>query len=490
MKRLLWVVAIIAAVGVAGWLLYTQVLIPRRTEAEVPSYETVVVDRGAIASSVSATGSIEPEAEVSLAFRTPGVVDDVMAVAGQQVNADQLLAELETTDLTLALAQSNAGLEITEAQLAKLLEPPRIEDLLAAQAAIEVAQTGVASAEAALRSAQAAYRELLSGPSEAEQKVNLAQVFQAEANVKTAQQAYNEVKNLSNVGALPQAAELERATIALDVARTQAELATEPPDEAQIAAALNQIAQAEGSIHQAKSNLITAQNNLRTLLEGANEQDIRVAEAQQRQGQLSVLQAQNSLANAQLTAPFAGIISRVNIHRGEQAAAGTPAMVLTDLERFHMQVLVDEIDVRQIAIGQPVQIRVDALPEAEITGLVTEVAPTAQDVGGVIAYEVTVVPDPMDAPLRAGMSATAIVTTAEVDDVLLVPNRYIQRDRDTGRAFVNKMVGDEPVLQEVELGLRNDRVSQILAGLTDGDELALVTRSSEERLRGALFGGE
>jgi multidrug resistance efflux pump len=184
MKRLLLVVAIIAAVGVAGWLVYTQVLVPRRTE----------------------------------------VVDDVMAVAGQQVNAGQLLAELETTDLTLALAQTNAGLEISEAQLAKLLEPPRTEDLLAAQAAIEVAQTGVASAEAALRSAQAAYRELLSGPSEAEQKVNLAQVFQAEANVKTAQQAYNEIKNLSNAGALPQAAELERATIALDVARTQAEL--------------------------------------------------------------------------------------------------------------------------------------------------------------------------------------------------------------------------------------------------------------------------
>jgi hypothetical protein len=51
------------------------------------------------------------------------------------------------------------------------------------------------------------------------------------------------------------------------------------------------------------------------------------------------------------------------------------------------------------------------------------------------------------------------------------------------------MVNGEPVLQEVQLGLRNERESQILAGLTDGDEVALVTQTSEERLRGALFGG-
>jgi len=120
---------------------------------------------------------------------------------------------------------------------------------------------------------------------------------------------------------------------------------------------------------------------------------------------------------------------------------------------------------------------------------VTKVSPTANDVGGVVAYEVTIVPEPSNAPLRAGMSATAVITTAKVENVLLLPNRYIRLDRDTGRAFVNKMQGNEPVLQEIELGLRNERQSQILAGLADGDSVALVLTSSEEELRGALFGG-
>jgi hypothetical protein len=87
------------------------------------------------------------------------------------------------------------------------------------------------------------------------------------------------------------------------------------------------------------------------------------------------------------------------------------------------------------------------------------------------------------------MSATAIITTAQVDNVVLLPNRYIQLDRGTDQAFVYKLVNDTPVLQEVQLGLRNERESQILAGLTDGDTVALITASSGERLRGALFGG-
>lgn len=98
--------------------------------------------------------------------------------------------------------------------------------------------------------------------------------------------------------------------------------------------------------------------------------------------------------------------------------------------------------------------------------------------------------DPTNAPFAAGMSATAIITTAEVDNVLLVPNRYIQMDRESGRAFVQKMVGDVPALQEIDMGLRNDRFTQVLAGLSDGDSIALIRTSSEDQLRGVLFWGQ
>ena len=490
MRRVLLILVILIILGAGGWYGYQRYQQAQAEQAAAPSYETTAVARGTIASTVSATGNIEPEAQISLSFRTTGRIDKILASVGQTVEAGQSLATLETTDLTLALAQAKISQEISEAQLAKLEKPPTVEDIAAAQAGVVVAQTNVAAAEAALASAQASYRQLLVGTSATQQTVNLAQVRQAEANLKRAQQAYNEVKNQPNIGMLPQSVELEQMTVALEVARAQAALTEEGPDQAQVAAALNQIAQSQAGLRQAQSSVVTAQNNLRTLLDGADEEDLRIARAQVRQAELNALQAQSGMSNADLVAPAKGIISQVNIRQGELSGGQLAAMVLTNVDQFHMTVLVDEIDVRQVAVGQLARISVDALPDRDLTGRVTEIAPVANDVAGVIAYEVTIVPDVSDAPLRAGMSATAIITTAQVDNVVLLPNRYIQLDRENNQAFVYKLVNGAPVLQEVELGLRNERESQILAGLTDGDSVALITATSGERLRGALFGGD
>ena len=191
-----------------------------------------------------------------------------------------------------------------------------------------------------------------------------------------------------------------------------------------------------------------------------------------------------------LSAPINGVVSQVNLRQGELYGGGAlPAIVLTDLQSFHMTVLVDELDVRQVQIGQTVRLSLDALPDADINGQVTKVSPTARDVGGVVAYEVEIVPESTDAQLRAGMSATAIITTASVDNILRVPNRYIQLDRESGRAFVQKIINDVPTLQEIEMGLRNDRFTQVLAGLADADRIALIRASSEDQLRSAIFGG-
>lgn len=480
---------LVAIIAAGGWFAYDRYLAPIQAQSNTPTYETFTVQRGAIASTVSATGSIEPNDQASLIFRSVGMVSEVMVTVGQSVKSGQLLAQLDTTDLTLALANAKVAQEIAAAQLAKLEAPPDLMDVAAAQAAVEVAQAGVASAEAALASAQASYRNLFAGPTDAQQVINEAQLRQAEIALKQAQQAYNKIKDQPDAGMYPQAQQLEQATVNYEVAKAQAAKTVEPVNQAQQAQGLNQIAQAQSAIRQAQAQVVNARNNLDKLLEGPKEEDLTIARAQVKQAQLNVLQAENALANARLVAPIDGVVSQVNIKAGEIANNARPAIVLTDLSQFKMKVLVDEIDVRQVAIGQNVRLSVDALPGAEITGKVTEISPTASNINNVVAYEVTVVPYATDQPLRVGMSATAIITTANVDDVILAPNRFITVDRNTGEAYVFKMVNGEPVRQQVELGLRNERESQILAGLQNGDQIAFVTQSSEERLRGALFGG-
>jgi HlyD family secretion protein len=488
MRRFIIVLLVAAVLGVGGWFAYQRFVVEPQAQAQQPSFETVAVERGNILSTVSATGSIEPEAQVSLLFRGAGTVSNVLVSVGEAVQEGQLLAELDTTDQTLAMAQAQVSQEISAAQMRKLEAPPDPMDVAAAQAAVEVAQAGVSSAEAALVSAQAGYQDLLSGPTAAQATINESQLRQAEIALNQAQQAYNKIKDQPDAGMYPQAAELQQATVNYEVAKAQVAKTEETATQAQLAQGLNQIAQAQSALRQAQAQVVNAQNSLADLLAGPSQEDMDIARAQLRQAQLSQLQAENALANSRIVAPFDGVVSQVNVKQGEQSANGLPAVVLTDLGGFTMKVLVDEIDVRQVAVGQAVRLSIDALPDTDVTGKVTKISPTAANVNNVVAYEVTIVPDVTEAPLRSGMSATAIITTAEVDDVVLIPNRFITLDRDTGKAYVYKMVAGQPALQEVELGLRNERESQVLAGLDGGDTLALVTQSGVEQLR-ALFGG-
>lgn len=485
-----WIVGLLVVVAVAGggFYYYQNVYLPQQAAAAGPQYETYTITRGDIAATVNGTGRIEPEAEVALSFRNPGRVQDVLVSEGQAVQEGQLLAELETTDVALALAQSKVNLQIAQAQLAKLEKPPEENDILAAQAAVEVAQSSVAGAEASLNAARAGYSQLFATNTAAQQQVNEANLRQSEVNLKSAQQQYNRVKDQANIGELPQSAQLESATLAYEVALAQTQLTDEGPNDSQVANSLNQIAQGEVQVRQAQASLIQAQNNLKNLLEGPSQEDLDIARAQVQQSQLSQLQAENSLANAQLVAPFDGVVSTVNIRPGELSAGAPAAIILSNLGQFHLNVLVDETDVSKVDVGQPVELRVDALPDTPLTGIVTEIAPTAQTVGGVVAYQLTIVPDAKDTPLRSGMSATAVITTADVPDAILLANRFITLNRETGDAFVYKMLNGQPARQQVELGLRNERESQIVAGLTDGDQVALVTFSGAEQLQRIIEG--
>ncbi len=485
MRRFLMILLVLVLLGAGGWFGYQrsplvrdfvdQQLGAQPVVAQQPTYITTQARRDQLATTVSATGNLEAAAETTLAFRSAGGrVDQLLVTEGQEVKKGDLLATLETIDLTLAVAQAKAALQISQAQLEKLQTPATESDLAAAQAAVKVAEASINGATATLNSAQAGYRQLLADLTPAEKTVNDARIYQAQANLTLAQHAYNEVKDRNNVGMLPQSAQLEQATLALEVAKAQAAVSEEGANQAQVAAAQNQIAMAQVGVEQAQSNLINAQNVLQKLIDGPKATDLAIVQGQVLQTQIAQMQAENNLANAQLFAPQDGIISRVNLRQGELTSSAQPAIILTDLDNLELKLWVDEMDMRQLALGQPAQIAVEALSGAPLTGKVTEISTTARQVSGIVAYEVTIVPDPSDAALRDGMSATAIITTAQVADSILLPNRFIQLDRQTNQAFVYTLVNNQPAMQPIELGLRNERESEIVTGLNDDEQVVLL----------------
>ena len=486
MRKTLIVLIIMAILVTAGAWAYqnyfTQVEEPEVEREEHP------VERGSLTAEVNATGTILAEKQTTLSFKNPGRVAEVLVEEGQQVQAGEVLARLETTDLELAVEQARMGVEQAESAVeqARLALASAQTQVLSIQR--DPAKYDLAAAQAAVDSAKAAYRRLVDGPDEEEIRVARANLDQAEANLSQAQEAYDRVAHQPDVSMMPQALQLEQATIARDVARANFDLTMRDPSQAELSSARSAIVQAEASLARlqegvADEDLLATQLSVEQAQVGLDQALLSLKLAQ-----LSQEQAEHQLEGTTITTPHPGTITMVGIKEGE-LSGGQPAFVLTDLSVYHVDVTVDEIDIGRVAEGQPVSVTLDALPGEAITGTVDMIADTAQLDTGVVTYKVTVGLEPSAAPLRVGMTANVDIVTERRDGVLLVPNRFVRIDRSTGEAFVDKLTGEEVQSVEIQIGLRDETFSEVLAGMAEGDIVVLVKESSREQLRRAMEGG-
>jgi HlyD family secretion protein len=113
-------------------------------------------------------------------------------------------------------------------------------------------------------------------------------------------------------------------------------------------------------------------------------------------------------------------------------------------------------------------------------------------VGGAVAYAVEIGFDPGDLPVRLGMTADVDIVVASAKDVLLVPNRAIEADREAGRYYVTRQrSGGTTERIEVHIGLRNETNTQIVEGLEEGDLVVLpqVPTQTQSQQFGGPGGG-
>lgn len=141
--------------------------------------------------------------------------------------------------------------------------------------------------------------------------------------------------------------------------------------------------------------------------------------------------ARYDLNKLRIVSPIAGIVTRRNIEVGETAVvgtmnnAGTVLMTIADLSVIETEIEVDETDIPFIQIGQPAKVKIDALPDQEFPGTVTEVgnSPIQAAAGQQRAtnFKVVVTISGQVPNVRPGFTCTAVVTTATRQKVLSVP---------------------------------------------------------------------
>jgi HlyD family secretion protein len=467
-RRLIpWLVAAaLAVLGYFGYAYYQRVQAEAAQAAQLASLRTETIRRGDLAARVSATGSLLPEQQSSLSFALPGTVVEVLVESGQAVRAGDLLARLDDTTLRLAVLQAEDALAVAGLNRDKLLAGPD--------------STDIAVAEANLRAANARLAEAAAGAGDQEVAIARLRYDNLLADYQALSNQYNSLVLFAEENPLfapPQdtldslRGNVENAFFTSEVARLQLEQLQRGGGPGPVSVAYAQVAQARAVLTQT--------------LTAATPLQIEQADLAVEQAAAALERAEWRLGLVELRAPFAGVVGVVNVKRGEPAGPGVPAIVLLNVASFHLDVNVDEVDVGRLAPGQPVSVTVEALPGVSLNGRVDRIAPTAVVVGGLVNYLVRLDLDPAEAPVRAGMSATASILVAEVRDVVLAPNWAIRRDRRTGQAYASLQRGEALVEVPITAGLRGDAYTEVLAGVQPGDVAAVSTARDGI----SLFGG-
>jgi HlyD family secretion protein len=411
------IIIAVSAVAVLGIVIIISVFASRKEESEVT---TVKIDvRPELRQTVTASGEVRPIRYIKLTSEVQGRIEEIYVNAGDIVTQGKPLVRIDPTQL-----QSNQEAQWAAAQAS-------ISDVQSARNAVSSAQQGLVVAEAAV--------------SQARQQLVAVQnsVERAQVDLNTAQRE------------LKRNADLIEAGVA---SRSEYDAARDRFDQAKIA------------LDTAKANLESQKIAVQEAMERANQQRISVRDARtgiktsemRASQQQALLRGQSSQrSKATQLSPLNGVIADIPARVGEFAVAGlstTSLMTIADMSTINVEVNVDETEISNVEVGQPVKVKVDALGEKEIAAVVTQKNPLAVSKSGLSArvnvqeakeFKVTVelkdLPDEVRNGLRPGMSATATITTKVKNNVVAVPlESIVEKSPTTGPSPAATVAGTVP----------------------------------------------
>jgi HlyD family secretion protein len=262
--------------------------------------------------------------------------------------------------------------------------------------------------------------------------------------------------------------------------------------------------------------------NARTSLQVAKA-DVNAALYNVSSAEASLKEAKENLAKTTIYAPMNGTISKLSVELGERVVgtaqmAGTEILRIADLTRMEARVSVNENDIVRVKLNDTSLIYVDAYPDQNFKGVVTQIANSASVTGvatdQVTTFEVRIllmensykhlVTDRKPNPFRPGMSTTVDIQTTTRYNVLSVPIQAVttrsdsvsinagslseENENTTEQAEKSKLKevvfiakGDTASMVYVKTGIQDNRNIEVLEGLSDSVDVVVAPFSAISR---------
>ena len=233
---------------------------------------------------------------------------------------------------------------------------------------------------------------------------------------------------------------------------------------------------------------------------------IASAQAQIRQQEAELQSARLDLSRTRIVAPTGGTVINKLVEPGATVAASfqTPNLfeIAADMSVMQVEASVDEADIGEVRVGQPVRFTVDSYPDQSFNAVVRQIRTSANEAQNVVSYFVILQVQNQEGKLLPGMTANVEIVTGARQSVLRVPSgalRFRPRESDRpktaeGAAKAKQPAGKrpatvwiasadpyKPVQRTVRVGLRGEDHAEIVAGLKQGDKVIVRSRSLEKK---------
>ncbi|WRH67727.1 MAG: efflux RND transporter periplasmic adaptor subunit [Planktothrix sp. GU0601_MAG3] len=452
---------------------------------------------------IKATGQIEslPDKKVEITSPTAGKIVQLFVEPGDRVQKGEAIAVLSSPELVSLRVESLQNLATTESEVKQaqtnfiLAQENYQRQVNIANAEIEQAQNQLVAAQARYQRDnsivnQGAVVSIAKENYEQQIKIAEAEISQAETELAVAQEQYNQDQKLAETGAIPQRtflesqAHLSQAKADLVKAKSQRDVlaAKTTIRQSEIDLPVRDLRESETLLATAKTELVKAKQR-REVLEAEAEVKRSKAELEATKSRFNLSQTAYETRLRQLgtgadqdgtvtiTSPISGVVSHRDITLGQSVDdAGLPIMTIQDNSHVLVTANIYEKDLKDIKVGQRVQVKVSGLENQVFPGKITKISPT-------VAGESRVIPvwaelDNLEGKLKPGMFAELeLITSQTVNQVLSIPENAVVNMSGKNLVYVQNGDGFAPV--EVTLGEKFNQKTEIKKGLFEGDQIVI-----------------
>jgi HlyD family secretion protein len=234
-------------------------------------------------------------------------------------------------------------------------------------------------------------------------------------------------------------------------------------------------AASEGEVREAENALTRADSQLAFLKQKQSKRysnaEIAHVEAQRDEAHAAYEAAQDTLGKSNVRAPFDGIVYSLPVKQGGFVASGDLLLQVADLRTVLVRAFVDEPDVARLAPGNPIQITWDAVPGRIWQASVNAIPSTVKVHSSRNVGEITSVVENKDLKLLPNVNVGVTITTAEHDNVLVVPREALRTDDST--PYLLQVVEHQLKRRNVETSISNLTQVEITHGVSAQDLVAI-----------------